>query len=304
MEVNFLFLISLIIFSVKCEVSNKNIGCDYQVKDLLHGDKVKSSYGCTLNYNNYENDDELFGAHLPGKNDDDVEFVLSQYPRKYPVPKIFSLKVCEKFKNLKKIFISRKDVEEIEANILDKCLNLMDFTFTENNLQGIPENLFAKNSKLENLNLQNNQLHDLPAGTFKSLINLKTLSLGQNNLKSLNSEWFVSLQKLRQFFADGNEFFDLQKDIFKPLTNLRGLHLFENNLTVIHSDSFKLPSKLQQLTLNHNKIKAIDRKLIDESRISKVSMYPNVCNNSNMQFREETLMGLKRCFDNYVPREE
>ena len=303
MEANILFVISLIIFSVKCEVSNKNIGCDYKIKSVALGDNVDFHYGCLLAYTNYESDEELNGAHMAGKNDDYVEFVESQM-RKNPIPKIFPLKVCEKFKNLKKIYIGRKNVGEIEENILDKCLNLMDFTFIDNNLQDIPENLFAKNSELKNVNLQNNQLQNLPDNTFKSLINLETLSLGRNNLKTLNPEWFLNLQNLKQFSADRNGISNLPKDIFKPLKNLIGLHLFSNNLTEIHSDSFQLPSKLQQLTLSHNKINAIDRKLLEESNISKVSMYPNVCNNSNMEFREETLMGLKRCFDRYQPREE
>jgi len=303
MELKLLFLISLSIFPVKSEFYNNNIGCSYKLHIITLDNNLKHHYGCLLTYTSDEDNDELFGGHFPGKTDDDVQFVASKVI-KSPLPKIFSLKICEKFKNLKKILISRKDVEEIEANTLDDCLNLTDFTFIDNKLREIPENLFIKNSKLEILNLWNNQIQFIPADSFKSLKKLEHLSLSRNNLKSLNPEWFKNLENLKQFSADGNEILELPKDIFKPLKNLIGLHLYNNSLTVIHSDSFSLPSKLQELSLNQNKIKAIDRKLLDDSNISKVSMHPNVCSNSNMEFREETLMGLKRCFDNYQPRDE
>lgn len=302
MEVKLFFLFIFCATLVNCEIKNENIGCKFETKNIVLANSDEIYYGCSLSYTKNINNEELHGEHQPGKNDDDVIFVQSQY-RKSPLPREFSLNVCKKFKNLKKIGIYRKNIEVIKANILDDCLNLKDFTFVDNNVREVPQNLFSKSNKLKIIDLQNNHLEILPANLFESLAYLENLFLGRNNIKALNPEWFKNLPNLKVFSADRNEISELQKDIFMPLKNLVELHLYNNNLTIIHSDSFYLPSKLEVLSLNHNKIKAIDRKLLDESVIRKVTMYPNVCNNSNMVFREETLMGLKKCFNNYQPRD-
>ncbi|KAL7051765.1 hypothetical protein ACKWTF_004608 [Chironomus riparius] len=263
--------------------------------------------------------------HVPGKSDNDVRMVgikkiqnLSKLTQsEYPI--------CQRFPNLKIVHIV--SIESIEDNMLNHCKNLTIADLSNNKIQQVPENFYAENPKLDHLSLEGNKLTTLPENIFinqkelrslyliknqitflppnifKSLISLKDLQISFNKIKILHPEWFVNLQNLRTFFATNNEISDLPKDVFSSLESLEYLYLDSNQLTTIHSDSFGHIQKLSWISFNDNKINAIDAKIIENTSADRFEMNANVCAVEFINLKKNSNK-LKKCFENYQPREE
>ncbi|KAL7051764.1 hypothetical protein ACKWTF_004607 [Chironomus riparius] len=129
------------------------------------------------------------------------------------------------------------------------------------------------------------------------------LFLEENNLQTFHAALFESLGKLTSINLYSNKITDLPKNIFSSLENKKQIYLGDNQLTTIHSDSFGNIERKTEIRFNNNKINAIDEKLIDDTDISIIDMTNNICSQDLIEIRIQIKEKLRKCFDNYKPRE-
>lgn len=238
--------------------------------------------------------------------------------------------LCEKFKNLEKIKLSLAKLEKIDERSFKNCVNLTNLDLEHNSISIIrenafvnnaelkflilndnkivdklPENVFARQSKLEELHLRFNKLEEFPTGIFKNLHNLEVLKLTNNRMSKLNPELLENLTMLKTLSLGNNELDDLPPNVFTPLKNLEVLKVYGNKLTTINSDSFGEHLNLSELIFSSNKINAIDEKLFDKTGIKSISGRMNICfdgNDSSKKIAITTKESLQKCFENYQGR--
>ena len=211
--------------------------------------------------------------------------------------------LLQQCKDLKKVGIYRTKIEEIPENLFSRNSKLKDLGIRQSNLTTLPENIFANQKELEVLSLGFNKINFLPPNIFKSLTKLQDLYLNHNQIQALDPACFKHLEQLQFLSIDKNKVSELPKNIFKDLVNLEHLDLNNNQLKSIHSDSFGIHRKLEYLFSNNNRINAIDEKFIDNTAVSNLDMSGNICSQEEIGKREEMKEKLKKCFENYQPRD-
>lgn len=310
----------LVLFSLILTSVNLNLVQGYNCIFKYNEDV---SYVCDLTPDEWKNVEH----HLSDKTDDDVKRI--KFSNRGKVDKSNTINLCERFKNLeeidfwyflkidtnflkncknlRKFYESNSDFLEIPEDFLVNNIKLTSVRLRENNWTTLPERLFANQKEITEILLKNDQIEVLPSKIFKSLESLKSLNLGYNKIKSLDPEWFRDLHNLEMLSFDHNELTDLPKNIFSPLISLFQIDLNGNNLKTIHLDSFGYHPKLKVIKLFNNKINAFDEKILDIKGLETVVIYPNVCTNNfkHTKFNPGYLKhALKKCFENYQPRQE
>ncbi|XP_070497991.1 leucine-rich repeat-containing protein 15-like [Chironomus tepperi] len=315
---------------INSKVHGSGGDCTYEFSD-------ENGYRCTLNIRDSHYDSaftEIGGTHLEGKTDDDVVGVEVYRSVKSPDLPAF---VCNKFKNLTFFGLYILDLTELPEDSFVNCKNILDiklgtspffgqdieklpknllagnpklevFEAKLHELKTLPEKFFANNPELRKISLIENKIRTLPADIFKPLVNLKELYLSENSLRKLNPEWFETLVNLEILYFYKNKIADIPKNTFATLTNLKDLWLSTNKLTVIHSDSFGVHPNLESVNVVENDLAAIDEKFIDNIGITNFLFDDMNCAEdryiSRNGYKTELKKVLKRCFDNYVPRDE
>ncbi|XP_070504815.1 uncharacterized protein [Chironomus tepperi] len=296
--------------------------CQYTNKSFkIHKNPV-SKYTCELslgNPNKFISVTDINGNHNR-RTDNDVKFLILNKNSKLEE---FSSIFCTKFPNLEAIKFENVKINEIDAESLQGCENLMLFHLKNNDIHEIPENLFSENQKLvdimitsnqvtsleqdtfemqENLkilNLKNNKINSLPDKIFVALSNLETLVLDNNQLADLNPRWFKELENLSQLSIGSNRITDLPEGVFGNLINLVGLNLESNSLTVIQSSSFPDNTIIKYINLKSNKIDSIDRNFVDNSKLTAILMENNICCKVRITDMKLVNAKLATCYDNY-----
>lgn len=314
-----LVLISSVLTIVNSSLNN-GYSCIFEDNEFI-------GYLCDLKPGNRSD----VNQHVPGKTDDDVKTVNFEIFRNWddtsPLKKS-TVKICQKFKNLKRIdgrrlkieadffkgcgnlkelLVKQAEILELSEDFLVENHKLKQLMLLDNNWPTLPENLFASQQEIAEINLSNNQVEILPKNIFKPAASVKSIFLGQNNIQSLHPELFKNLQNLQLLSLRNNKIADLPKDIFSSLENLAQLYLNNNHLSAIHSDSFGNCRSLRILNLNWNKIEAFDEKLINSASLEVLDMYKTECI-ENLGFNDKLdikLMRLrmKKCFENYQLRQ-
>lgn len=138
--------------------------------------------------------------------------------------------ICEKYKYLKKLWITSGRIVKINENALANCKDLIVFRATENKISGVlKRKIFAHNTKLEEIWLQENEITSIENGAFNHLKELDVLDLGANFLTMFSS-----------VFTDG-------------LKNLQLLAIYSNDLTNIDMENIMRNSpKLEIFYFNDN----------------------------------------------------
>lgn len=205
-----------------------------------------------------------------------------------------------RFKNI--IHYDFYGIDDVPVGFFSNYSQLVTLELTDGTLTTLPENIFANQRELRELNLPRNKINFLPSKIFKALESLKNLYLNKNNISRLPANIFESLKNLERLELDNNKISDLPKNVFKSLRNLKYVKLANNRLKTIHFDSFG-PQKGQSILLEGNPINAMDKKLIAIE--PDISMPENSCSlKTGYIWRDEIQELLKKCFENYQPREE
>ncbi|KAH1026389.1 hypothetical protein HUJ05_000063 [Dendroctonus ponderosae] len=129
---------------------------------------------------------------------------------------------------------------------------------SDNKLDSIHSNSFAKNTQLKRLILQNCGLKHIPSEAFRALIKLQTLQIGYNAFGHLEADAFESLPNLRSLRIDGNDLRRIPAQSLAALTRLEVLNLGNNQLSTISDGSFPVMNSLLILLLKRNQIMSID----------------------------------------------
>ncbi|KAL7014209.1 hypothetical protein ACKWTF_015801 [Chironomus riparius] len=245
--------------------------------------------------------------------------------------------VCNKFKNIERLFLRRLVMNEIPEDSFSDCKNLKSLIlrtdqFSNSYITNLPQNLLAGNPKLTNfeaslkdlhsvptnffinnpnlysISIKESKIRTLPDNLFKPLTNLHELYLSKNNFYNIKIAWFENLENLQILYLNDNHITDIPKNAFTSLKNLAEIWLSYNRIRVIHSDSFGQHPKLEHINLMYNSINAIDEKFIDNISVKYLQFLSNSCTSDQFYDKDgdktDLKEGLKTCFKNYQPRVE
>lgn len=150
--------------------------------------------------------------------------------------------------------------------------NIVYINLSQNNLQKIPEKVFASVETIEELDLSYNSLKELPAtvfnGTSLSILHLKyntfagdlhfgvpelqQLDLSFNSIVHVHHSMFEKMPGLTNLNLKGNGITKIQPDSFLTLRSLRHIDLSMNELDQVSSMLFFKNSELDVIRLNDN----------------------------------------------------
>jgi Leucine-rich repeat (LRR) protein len=186
---------------------------------------------------------------------------------------------------LKKLFLSGSEIQELPPKIFSELKNLEVFNLGYNKLKVLPENIFKSLTQLKELGLSRIEIQELPPKIFSELKNLEVLNLGPK-LKVLPENIFKSLTQLKELDLSGNEIQELPPKIFSELKNLEVLGLGLNELKVLPENIFSSLVKLKGLHLNHNKMEILPENLLKNNiNLAEFSVLGNKLKEIYVDFR-------------------
>jgi Leucine-rich repeat (LRR) protein len=109
---------------------------------------------------------------------------------------------------------------------------------SSNQLQDLPSVLFAKTSKLVNLNLSNNMISSLPEQFFVNISDISALDLSYNYFNDTNIGFLSSLTQLRSIYLSYNNLRDLDQSSFAFLPKLQFLDISHNTIYSLSPGTF------------------------------------------------------------------
>lgn len=210
--------------------------------------------------------------------------------------------ICSVFQNLRIITMTRIGIERVDENSFKSCRNLQALTLSNNQISKVDENVFAESQNLRFLSLSSNPLI-LPAKVFHPLVNLLELYLERCQLPSLDQNLFSTLTQLTYLALNFNNISELPVGVFSSLVSLEFFYMQNNNLTVFSSNAFGNHPRLDYVFLSYNEINAFDEKFIDNTRVSALNIYYNVCAHGGTWDLTAQRISIRRllavCIDNY-----
>lgn len=243
----------------------------------------------------------------------------------------FTAEFVKQLKGVEIFNANEVGLERIDGEVLGLLSEMLAFWGGQNQLKRLEANTFSRNKKLEAIHLKFNQinyihptafdeLHDLYVldlssnklkildNVFVSLHNLVKLDLSHNLLESFDTKIFENQNNLRDLNLQKNNLKQLNSKVFNPLTNLEFINISFNKspLGIIKGKLFRMNFYLRQIYLIDNKISAIDRTFIFNSKPSLeiISFRMNSCLNDDVLALNGTIassekLKLKTCFDNF-----
>ncbi|XP_070508398.1 carboxypeptidase N subunit 2-like [Chironomus tepperi] len=216
---------------------------------------------------------EITGTHLTGRSDDDVNAVTCISGTEY-----FNGEVFRKFRNLKSLYLSSRQLEGISSNAFDVCDNLeylllrigfgypalpaemlkncakLKILYLDSNLlTELPENLFGPTSSLEELYINNNKLSVLPENLLKNMENLQIVHINDNYFAELDrlAKALDGHANLRILELQYNRFGNFDFKFFKQFQKLESLTIGSQTAYILTQISWQsLPSSLTALTVH------------------------------------------------------
>ncbi|CAG9811383.1 unnamed protein product [Chironomus riparius] len=276
----------------------------------------------------YQNSTILSTQHLHNRTDDDVTSFSFKDGSSF---QDFPSMICDKFKNLKSIFMKRVVAALIGDKTFDKCTNLEELELYAIHENELDDKIFNKNLKFRNVKILSGSLNTISKNVFAclnqtltvlnlhinsdsfrfplnfttNLTNLKTLQLFIENLVNLPQDFFENLENIENLQMISCNIRNLPKDIFKPLKNLQILNLMSNKLTAIHKDSFGSHPYLMIADFSDNNIISVDPKFYQFPSLLFVSLSES-CHEGTLA--DDSLNGTRNrnannnCTRNYRPR--
>ncbi|XP_035204706.1 slit homolog 1 protein-like [Stegodyphus dumicola] len=133
----------------------------------------------------------------------------------------------QNLKHLMEIHVSHSELVDLTDSI-SKIQHLDDiegFSFTQNKIEVLEENVFAPFFFLQRLTLDHNYIKQLKRSMLPSRAeHLQILGLSYNYLKTLPADMFLGMPALRSLYLTGNPLYTIDEAVFKPVWNQ--LHLF------------------------------------------------------------------------------
>jgi len=268
-------------FWLRKEVKAHTAICDYEYdihSTFGYKNTSASYYKCNLGTSQANYDEivtRIDGQHENGQSDDDVEWIENYNDNKL---RALTSVFCQKFPNLRVIYMMNVELESIDEDLVLDCENLDHLFLHDNKIRELSENFLIGTSKLTTLSIQNsqlttlpqnlflnqkdfyelclnkNQINFLPSSIFRPLVKLEVLYLYDNKLMSIDPEWFITLQNLKWLRIDGNQISEIPSKSFTSLRHLERLSLNKNRIKTLNSGCFDGLEDLQILSLHINEI--------------------------------------------------
>ncbi|KAI4501062.1 hypothetical protein M0802_003865 [Mischocyttarus mexicanus] len=178
---------------------------------------------------------------------------------------------------LETIDISYNNLLRIEQQIFYQNKDLRRIFFHNNNISLItlPENLFLKLQKLEEVYLNNDGLLYLPERFFWNSPLLKCIHLENNLITYLRETTFKGLKHLEVLTLGNNLIEILPKKIFKGLRQLKILDLSMNSINSITKGVFEDLKSLTELNMENNRLKYIVPETLSPLRNLSIAKFSN-----------------------------
>jgi len=264
--INMKFLI--IISSILSVAVAQQVRCNYIFNEV---------YMCQLsvtNPNGFNNFTQIYGTHLPGMGNTDVELVQWASGSSPILPQI----VCDLFpntgylslygagltrvddtsfrgcRNVKDISLQMNSISSITVNAFANNRAVEHIGLSLNNLATVPENLFANQQNLQDLMLGNNPLQSIPDGLFRPLVNIEYIHLESLGITEINNQWFANNTNLHFLDFRANRIV-LTPNSFVGMESLIGLNLEDNAITEIPDGSFAPLQNLEELLFTKNQVR-------------------------------------------------
>lgn len=199
-------------------------------------------------------------------------------------------------------------IKRLEANVFSGNRNLRSIYLTFNKIHQVHDTAFEGLDLLYLLDLSSNKLKEL-TNFLNPLTNLLTLDLSSNLIERLPVNIFNNLENLMSLQLSNNNLLNLNPKSFDPLINLRHIIISFNKtpFKVINGTLFKINILLRDIVFIGDKIKAIDRKFIQnpKSSLKNLALRDNVCVHEDFTgFNDGTLsksqeLELEICFENH-----
>lgn len=156
--------------------------------------------------------------------------------------------------------ISYNQLEVLPNFLFAHSRDFQEIHLQYNKLFLIPRGIFHKLEQLLILDLSGNQLssHHIDNGTFSGLIRLIVLKMSHNALTRIDLKTFRDLYFLQILDLRNNSIGFIEDNTFLPLYNLHTLNLAENRLHTINEELFNGLFVLSKLTLSNNLIRNIE----------------------------------------------
>ena len=244
----------------------------------------------------------------------------------------FTEEFMKQLKGVKFFNVNEVGLKRVDGTSLSKLSTMLIFWGGLNEIKRLEANAFSGNRNLEWIYLPFNKIHQIHENVFDGLYQLTALDLSSNKIKNLTN-FLDPLNNLIKLDLSSNLIEELPVKIFKNLRNLRSLKLAKNNLMcldprtfdtvknlesitisfnqasfeVINGSLFKNNIKLIEIILIGNRIKAIDKNFLRNSKpsLKLLSLRNNSCIDHNfVDFIEGVLnknqeLLLETCFRNF-----
>jgi hypothetical protein len=312
---NFRLLIAL--FFCITLTKGQSLTCNYS--------EVSFGYTCDLAIDNpagLDNFDTIFGDHVTGKDNDDVNEITFKEGESPIVPTF----ICSAFPNLMRIHLQVDiNLQEITSSSFAGCVHLTDiyieylhgeiqegsldnneflkkFRLKGSEVMSIPESLFNKCPNLEHVSIKENEnLSDLPPLIFAENSKLEFVFLSDNKLTTWHQKWFDSSKNLVILDISGNSLTSIPPKALKSPTSLIELNISNQSISTLDSSSFGHLLHLQKLDIQNNIIDKIDVRIINRAQaLMQLDTSGNVCAQNNYDNfdtnRAEYMEEMKGCF--------
>lgn len=201
----------------------------------------------------------ITGVDLEKRINDEVSLQLKTTPRiclsNMDISNL-TKQMFEKFTGIYAIDLSSNGIEEIENETFAKNAKLEKINLMENNLRKVSKHLLTgEYSDLQEIDFSYNVIASIDAGSFDKVLQLETIDLSFNCLKHLHSDLFKKNPELRQVLLRENEIFRISSEIFNSKADLKVLDLSKNELETVPEF---LTKKIKHFDLSFNRLTILD----------------------------------------------
>lgn len=190
------------------------------------------------------------------------------------IPLLWLVSVCEKFPNLRYIFVINSGVKELLEDTFKGCNQLQSISLEQNKFTTLPQNLF-KNLKLRTIELKQNSLTHLPDDIFQlnDVYYLADITISESPIVELPTGLFGNLPALSVINLSGNRLREIPYDALYTGGPVTSLNVAANDITSIDIDKFfKIFRFVETFNFNGNFLRCeqhID--ILDRLSVERVS---------------------------------
>ncbi|KRX78917.1 Leucine-rich repeat-containing protein 15 [Trichinella sp. T6] len=168
--------------------------------------------------------------------------------------RIGDIKVHSALQALESFYLDENEIVQLDANQFLSFPSMKVLSLASNRLSNLhPDAFKGCCSTLEVLSLQRNQIESLPDGLFASMGNLSKLFLSENNLTNLDENIFYGMEQLNVLSVSHNRLRAFHRRALVHFQALEKLYLNDNQLRTIDNTSLTdMPDSLYLLDLSDN----------------------------------------------------